>query len=53
VRFLGYEVRRKPGFNAVFADGAVRFIPSDTDERIIRALITRNGGERADLSKLE
>jgi len=53
VHFLGYEVRRKPGFNALFADGTVRFIPSDTDERIIRALITRNGGEPVDLSKLE
>jgi hypothetical protein len=53
VHFLGYEVRRKPGFNALFADGTVRFIPSDTDETIIRALITRNGGELVDLSKLD
>jgi hypothetical protein len=42
----------QPGFNAVFADGQTRFIPSDTDEKLLRALITRNGGEnltRADL----
>jgi len=27
-------------------DGSVRRIPSDTDESIIRAMITRNGGEK-------
>jgi hypothetical protein len=42
-----------PGFNALFADGKVRFIPSAADERVLRALITRNSGKAVDLSKLE
>ena len=37
------------GFYALFADGKVRFIPRDTDERAIRAMITRNGGEQVEL----
>jgi hypothetical protein len=52
VHLWGYEVSRKLGFNALFADGTVRFIPADTDEHVVRALITRNGGEAVDLSKL-
>jgi hypothetical protein len=36
------------GFHAAFADGAVRYIASRTDERVLRALITRNGGEIID-----
>ena len=53
VRFLCHVIRRKPGFNAVFADGKARFLPRNTPEPKIRALITRNGGERVDLSRLE
>src|SRR5439155_26494817 len=33
------------GFNAVFADGAVYFLKKDVDEKTLRALITRAGGE--------
>jgi prepilin-type processing-associated H-X9-DG protein len=34
------------GFNAAFADGSVYFIPSDrVPDRVLRAWITRNGGE--------
>ena len=33
------------GYNAALADGAVHFLPRDTDERTLRGLITRNGGE--------
>jgi Protein of unknown function (DUF1559)/Domain of unknown function (DUF4190) len=33
------------GFNAVKADGAVRFIGAGTPEQVLRGLITRNGGE--------
>ena len=33
------------GFHALMADGSVRWIPADTDEKIIKAMITRNGGE--------
>jgi hypothetical protein len=33
------------GFYAAFADGTVRFIKNGTDEKLLRALITRNGGE--------
>jgi hypothetical protein len=34
------------GFYAAFADGKVRFIKRGTDEKLIRAMITRNGGEQ-------
>ncbi len=40
------------GFNAAFADGSVRFIKDTTDVKILRALITRNGGEVVDFNKL-
>ncbi len=53
VHFLCYEVSSRPGFNAAFADGRVRFIRGDTDERIIRSLITRNGGEPVKASSLD
>jgi hypothetical protein len=33
------------GFNAAFADGAVRFIPRQTSEVVLRRAITRAGGE--------
>jgi lactate permease len=47
VRLLGYEIKREPGFVAGFADGTSRFIPSQTDEKRIRALISRHGRETA------
>lgn len=34
------------GFNAVFADGSVRFIPASIDDNVLRALITRDGDEK-------
>ena len=34
------------GFYALFADGVVRFIPTDINEKVLRAMITRNGGEK-------
>jgi prepilin-type processing-associated H-X9-DG protein len=33
------------GFNALFADGTVRFIKLTISQTVLRALITRNGGE--------
>ena len=33
------------GFNALFADGSVRFIKLAIDPNVFRALITRNAGE--------
>jgi hypothetical protein len=38
---------------AVFADTNYRFIPKTTDEQTLRALITRNGGEAVDVTKLK
>jgi hypothetical protein len=35
----------KEGFNAGLADGSVRFISQMIDEKVLRALITRDGGE--------
>jgi hypothetical protein len=40
------------GFAAAFADGSVRFLTRDLDEEMIRALITRNGGEPIEWTKL-
>jgi hypothetical protein len=39
----------KDGFRACTADGARCFIRYDTPEDVLRAAITRNGGESADL----
>jgi prepilin-type processing-associated H-X9-DG protein len=33
------------GFNAAFADGAVRFISKAVNPQVLKALITRSGGE--------
>jgi prepilin-type processing-associated H-X9-DG protein len=33
------------GFNSLFADGSVRFISNKIDQKILKALFTRNGGE--------
>jgi hypothetical protein len=41
------------GFHAMFADGKVRFIKKDTDEKLLRALITKAGGEKVDLKQLK
>jgi hypothetical protein len=40
------------GFHALFADGYVQFIKKGIDEKTLRALITRNGGEIVDRDKL-
>jgi hypothetical protein len=53
IHFLCREVGRRPGFAAGFADGTARFLRSDADERDMRALITRNGGEEVDPAGLE
>ena len=36
------------GFHAAFCDGSVRFLPHKIQESVLRALITRNGGETID-----
>jgi len=40
---LGHPSR--DGFYAGMADGSVRYIPKNTDEKTLRAIITRNGNE--------
>jgi RNA polymerase sigma factor (sigma-70 family) len=47
---LGSQLR--DDFQAVFADGAVYTIDKKADPRLIRAAITRNGGEPFDREKL-
>jgi hypothetical protein len=42
----------KDGFAAAFADGSVRFLMRDVDEEIVRAFITRNGGEPVEWTKI-
>jgi len=45
-KFGGRFSRSTPCFAACFADGSTVSIASDTDEKIIRAFITRNGSEK-------
>jgi Protein of unknown function (DUF1559) len=52
-RFLGFTVAKKPVFHVAFADGSCRSFRIDTDERILRALITRTEGGPIDLSELD
>ncbi len=40
------------GFHACLADGAARFIPKSIDPKILRALLTIDGGEIIDFDKL-
>src|SRR5207253_1242913 len=40
---------RPKGFNGLFADGSVRFISESVDEALLRAMITRAGGEQVQL----
>ncbi|HWY87399.1 MAG TPA: DUF1559 domain-containing protein [Gemmataceae bacterium] len=42
---------RGTGFHAVMADGSVRFFKKDTDEKIIRAMVTWKGGEEVPKEK--
>ena len=42
---LGAGSAHRGGFNAAFADGSVRFISSSISQDVLRALITRSGGE--------
>src|SRR5262249_55913354 len=39
-------------FNALFVDGDVKFLSGKADEKLLRAAITRNGGENYDRAKL-
>jgi hypothetical protein len=52
---LGHPFHKsgKAGFLGCCADGEVHFIRSGADEAAVRALITRDGGERVDLARLE
>jgi hypothetical protein len=52
-KLFGYRYGPKAGFLAAFGDGSVRFINSSVNDATLRALITRNGGEAVDLSKLD
>jgi Protein of unknown function (DUF1559) len=47
------EISVKSGFVAGFADGSSRFIPTETDEKIVRAMMTRNGGEQVGAGDLK
>jgi hypothetical protein len=43
----------KDGIVAGLGDGSVRFLTRNLDEETIRALITRNGGEPVEWTKLK
>jgi hypothetical protein len=43
-----YEIGRRPGFSAVFADGEVRFVRGDTPERTVRSFISRDDVGKGD-----
>jgi hypothetical protein len=53
IEILGFPVSERAGFNAVLADGSARFLRSDLDASTVRALITRNGGEKVNRSDLD
>src|SRR5262249_43058514 len=48
-----YTIRSRPASLACFADGTFHFLDARTSERKLRALITRNGGERIDPNRLD
>ncbi len=50
---LDREVWGRRGFAACFADTSVHFVQNSTKEQLIRAVITRNGGEQVAVSSLE
>jgi RNA polymerase sigma factor (sigma-70 family) len=43
----------KDCFHAAFFDGSVRTLTKEFDEKVMRTLITRNGGEVVDVNQLE
>jgi hypothetical protein len=47
------ELLWRPGFAIGLADGSGKFIQTASEERLIRAMITRNGGEKFDVSQLK
>jgi prepilin-type processing-associated H-X9-DG protein len=47
----GTEGPHDGGFNAAFADGAVRFFPNSINANLFHDLVTRNGGEVIDASR--
>ena len=50
-RFSLFGSNRVKGFNAAMVDGSVHFIRAGVPEASLRALITRNGGEKQDVEK--
>jgi len=53
IKYICFHVGHKPSFVAAFGDKTLRFIRADKPESSLRALITRNGGEKVDPSSLE
>ncbi len=47
----GTEGPHNDGFNAAFADGAVRFLPNSINANLFHDFVTRNGGEVIDPSR--
>jgi prepilin-type processing-associated H-X9-DG protein len=45
---LGAGSKHPGGFNALFVDGSVRFLKTSIPASVLKALVTRNGGERID-----
>lgn len=45
-RFSFFGENRKKGFNAAFADGRTQFFPAQLSPVTLRALLTRDGGEK-------
>jgi hypothetical protein len=45
-RFLCYVTKRVQGSNVLLVDGTVRFQRAQLDPDVLRALLTRNGGEK-------
>jgi hypothetical protein len=53
VKLACYNIAWHKGFLACLGDGRYQFIRASTDEQFIRAIITRNGGEPVNASRLD
>lgn len=53
VKFMCYNLDYKPGFYVCFVDGSVQFIDQDTDEQVIRSMITRDGSGKVSTADLK
>jgi hypothetical protein len=47
-RFSLFGSNRVKGFNAAFAEGSAHWLPATVPEEQLRAMVTRNGGDKVE-----